>query len=344
MKSEEEEEEEEEEKEKLSIYNKNIKLIKIANEASYNIFLKSCGHNYQINFLQNLPKKIETKEYKDTNDKIKIKKSNDSDKEENNINKNNINFDKKKSCENYNVIEKEVNSNDSDSNVIQKKDVYIISEKKNNNSDEIGHKQHKNVKQKGKVHERSKTYMEHIYRLRIKRSIMNNTIKYNDGFYLNNYDNIFKNYQIEIINKALDVTKDLFTKVPSPLNNMTDCYIKINKLLSFKFSTKRELTDAEDLCRILFMFLINCRTNMHIDSNYCCQQLNKQPITFIPDTNLPLSNFIEHYRHKTEADLMIISNFLDYQWASIEYLILILFNNYLEFRKRNSHIYPFSFY
>ncbi|OUM59370.1 hypothetical protein PIROE2DRAFT_15122, partial [Piromyces sp. E2] len=188
---------------------------------------------------------------------------------------------------------------------------------------------------------RSKTYMEHIYRLKMKKSIINKTIYFNNGFILDTYNKIFKNNQSEMVNKALDVTKGIFSKVPPPLNSMNNCYKKIIKLLNFTVSSKKELTDAEDLCRILFIFLINCRSDIHICTNYCCKKLNKKPFVFIPETDFNLSNLYNIFKNKSEKDLIVLSNNLDYQWASIEYLLLHLFNNYIEFRKRNNHIYPF---
>ncbi|ORX60202.1 hypothetical protein BCR36DRAFT_408560 [Piromyces finnis] len=276
----------------------------------------------------------------DNNNLNPLGKSNDILNEDSNNNKSKKSESKSKRNE---FIEK-VNGNISkfkkgkSGNTEDKRNANNIGQETNNDNNDRDNEINSFIRKKNK---HSKNYMDHIYKLKMKKRFTNRNKMFNNDISLYKYNDLFKNHDLEIVKKALDVTKNLFVHAPYPLNSMNDCYIKVIKLLGYSVSSMNELKDAENLCKTLFSFLLNCRSNLHIYSNYCCKKLNRRPLVSIPEdnTNIYLGNFYDIFKYKTEKDLIIMSNNLDYQWVSLEYLLSYLFNNYLKFCERNKQLY-----
>ncbi|KAG4083643.1 hypothetical protein H8356DRAFT_1318712 [Neocallimastix lanati (nom. inval.)] len=335
------------------------------------------GNNIKIK--DSVKKDIDAMEIDSTN-RISNKVSNNNDTMDFNKNNNDINKDKNNNIINENktfsvnnkekekiILDNNNNANgkvtiinsqkNNESKENNKEDRNLLSNKKNDNeekTEEKENKQQKDRKQNTNLERKnsnqikfshySKSYQEHIIRLNMRKYMKKgqNISVNNDEVQIESVSEVFNDSVMKLIKKSIDVLQEYFDKVPQPFDTMKDPYIKVYKLLTYKVSNIKELTDIDRLTRIIFEFLIKCRTEIQNTIQYCCKKLNKKPLVNFSLNNINKSHFNKKFKNYSDQDFIVISNILDYQWTAIEFLLQRMDRNYCSFRIRNKHIYPQS--
>ncbi|OUM59369.1 hypothetical protein PIROE2DRAFT_21252 [Piromyces sp. E2] len=207
----------------------------------------------------------------------------------------------------------------------------------NGNKDEI-----LSIYSKVRFHNHSDSYHEHVLRLYAKKYINkgHNITRNKDKIKMERINDVFSNAKMELIEKALEVVKEIFVSIPFPLSTMPDPYLRVYRLLMINVTNKKELKDIDFLTRILFNFLLETRNSIQNDSIYCCKKLNKRPIISVQLATEIQNSCREKYKNCNEQELIAISNKLDYQWSALEFLLQRMDKSYCAFRINNKNIFP----
>jgi len=212
--------------------------------------------------------------------------------------------------------------------------------RKNDNESEIESDINSVLNSKMQFYRHSKNYKEHILRLYMKR--LSKKARNKNELTTESITDLFQNSTIKLIEKALDVVKDILIRIPFPLNTMKKPYLTVYQLLSYTVTTERQLKDIHNITRLLFNFMLERRQYIQNCIVYCCVRLNKQPTFPIILNPYIKAKYHEKFKQYNDQDITILSDIYDYQWASLEFLLQQMDRRYCNFRLRNKHIFPQS--